>query len=209
VIDGIEGALGGPLGPVLLTVLLLLALGWYLSYLAARLDRLHHRVESSRVALQARLAARASIAREAGRLLDAPDLVTAASRALGGPPDGRPEPGDGPRRRAGERPGSEPPVDEVAESELTRCLHRALAGRPAATDPDRPSGPAVAEVLDELLVAGDRVQLARRFHNDAVAHTQRMRRKRVVRWARLAGRAAMPQMVEMDDSRPNGLGWDA
>jgi hypothetical protein len=47
--------------------------------------------------------------------------------------------------------------------------------------------------------------MARRFYNDAVAAAQRVRRKRVVRWARLAGRAGMPPMVEIDDSVPAGL----
>jgi hypothetical protein len=39
---------------------LLLVLGWYLSYSAARLDRLHHRVETTRAALDAQLARRAA-----------------------------------------------------------------------------------------------------------------------------------------------------
>jgi hypothetical protein len=38
-----------------------------------------------------------------------------------------------------------------------------------------------------------------------VAQAQRVRRKRVVRWARLAGRADLPRMVELDDSSPSAL----
>ena len=68
--------------------------------------------------------------------------------------------------------------------------------------------PGAEPLLEELVGAVRRVQLARRFHNDVVAHAQRMRRKRVVRWARLAGHARMPQMVEFDDSPPLGLGAD-
>ena len=44
----------------------LLVLGWYLSYSAGRLDRLHHRVETSRAALDAQLARRAAAARRGG-----------------------------------------------------------------------------------------------------------------------------------------------
>lgn len=198
----IEGTLDGPPGLVLLGVLLLLVVGWYLSYLAGRLDRLHHRVESSRAALEARLARRASLAREVGRLLDPPasaGLIAAAGRTLNTATPAR---------------GSdvrgvlilELPVSETAENDLTRALHRAFEN-PAAAVRLR-ADPAGAELLDELITAGDRVQLARRFHNDAVAHAQRMRRKRVVRWAQLAGRAEMPQMVEIDDSHPNGLGGE-
>jgi hypothetical protein len=197
-----EGALDGPPGLVLLAVVLLLVLGWYLSYLAGRLDRLHHRVESSRAALETRLARRAAVAREIGRLLDPPAgaaLITAAGRTLSTATPAR---------------GSdvrgvlilELPVSETAENDLTRALHRAFDD--PATAAGLRADPVTAELLDELITAGDRVQLARRFHNDAVAHAQRMRRKRVVRWARLAGRAELPQMVEIDDSQPAGLGWD-
>jgi hypothetical protein len=98
---------------------------------------------------------------------------------------------------------TEPPVDEGGENELTRALHQAFADPLAVAELRH--DPASGLVLDELVSAGERVQLARRFHNDAVAHAQRMRRKRVVRWARLAGRAQLPQMVEIDDSQPLGL----
>ena len=47
--------------------------------------------------------------------------------------------------------------------------------------------------------ANHRVQLARRFHNDAVTDVRRVRRKRVVRWFRLAGHAEMPRTFEIDD----------
>jgi hypothetical protein len=190
--------LDGPLGVVVLAAVLLLALGWYLSYLAARLDRLHHRVESSRAALEARLALRAAAAREAARLLPPPEaerVGRCAGRALADP------------------------LDEAVENDLTRALHDSfgdpavvagLAARTHRTDGtgEGPAGSPAPQLLAELESAGDRVQLARRFHNDAVAHAQRMRRKRLVRWARLAGRAAMPRMMEIDDSQPAALVLD-
>jgi len=182
------GWLDGPWGVVLLSALILLVVGWYLSYLAARLDRLHHRVETSRAALETRLARRAAVALEVSRSLPEPSgqaVRLAATRTV----------------RA-DRP-ADAPVSESGENLLARALHQAF------DDPDRVSGlradPAQGELLDELVLAGERVQLARRFHNDAVAHARRMRDKRVVRWARLAGTARMPQMVEIDDSIPAGL----
>ena len=45
-------------------------------------------------------------------------------------------------------------------------------------------------LVDSLAAAWYRVQLARRFHNEAVAQTQRMRRKMLVRALRLHGHAA-------------------
>ena len=181
------GWLDGGWGVALLCVLVLLAVGWYLSYLAARLDRLHHRVETSRAALETRLARRAAVALEVSRLLAPPageQLRLAATRMVRAP---------------------DAPVSVASENLLARALHQAF-DEPARVRELR-ADPVSGELLDELVLAGERVQLARRFHNDAVAHAQRMRRKRVVRWARLAGTAKMPQMVEIDDSAPEGLTW--
>ncbi len=46
------------------------------------------------------------------------------------------------------------------------------------------------------------MQLARRFHNEAVKEVQRVRTKRVVGLFRLAGHADLPQTVEFDDTLP-------
>jgi hypothetical protein len=171
-------------------IALLLVLGWYLSYSASRLDRLHHRVESTRAALDAQLARRAAAALEVAHVLDPATallLTDAATEALA----------------AGEeRPPAVTVLEEV-ENDLSRALRAAFA------DPDDVRAlrgdPIAGESLDLLAQACLRVQLARRFHNDAVAQAQRVRRKRVVRWARLAGHAEWPQMVEMDDTPPPGL----
>jgi hypothetical protein len=186
-------------------VLLLVAVGWYLSYLAARLDRLHHRVETSSASLAAQLARRAAAAlRAAGELGDpsgdglvaAGRLRAAAARAAGSSRIGP----VGPTRPV---EAVEAEVDVDAENALTRALHDAF---PAGSDP--PGRGRAGTVTEELVAAQQRVQLARRFHNDAVAHARRMRGTRVVRWARLAGHARMPEMVELDDSLPPGLDDD-
>jgi hypothetical protein len=172
---------------MLLPVLLL---GWYLSYSAGRLDRLHHRVESSRAALDAQLARRAAAALEVVHVLDPATgllLTDAAAHALAAAEEGS---------------ASVALVEEV-ENDLTRVLQAAFS------DPDDigalRADPVAGESLDMLGQACLRVQLARRFHNDAVAQAQRVRAKWVVRWARLAGHAASPQMIEIDDSIPSGL----
>jgi hypothetical protein len=168
----------------------LLLVGWYLSYSAGRLDRLHHRVESSRAALDAQLARRAAAALEVAHVLDPATgllLTDAAAEALAAAEDGAASIG----------------VLEDVENDLTRALQAAFHSQDdvAALRAD----PLAAETLDLLGQACLRVQLARRFHNDAVAQAQRVRGKRVVRWARLAGHAARPQMIELDDSVPSGL----
>ena len=53
-----------------------------------------------------------------------------------------------------------------------------------------------------------RVQLARRFHNDAVTDVRRVRRKTVVRLFRLAGHADLPATVEFDDELPPASATD-
>ena len=166
----------------LVGLLALSALAWYLSATAQRVDRLHRRVETSRAALDAELTRRASAALEyatSGELDPASSLVLAdaATASL-----------DAPRTPAALRDASD--ADDAhrwrVESDLTRAMEVAL--------PDQ-DGPGLARVAD----AEHRVELARRFHNDAVVQTRRLRGKRVVRWARLAGHARMPETADFLD----------
>ena len=184
---------------VLALVAVVLVLGWYLSYSAGRLDRLHHRVETLRAALDAQLARRAAAAVEAAPLLDPATgllVADAAAEALAA----------GETRSETEwlEAGGQAPQLEEIENDLTRVLHVAF-GDPVEVAVLRDSAPLAAQSLLLLTQACTRVQLARRFHNDAVAQALRVRRKRVVRWARLAGHASLPVMVEIDDSLPPGL----
>jgi len=170
--------------------------GWYLYVCAVRVDRLHHRVESARAALETQLARRAAAAMELTRVLDPATGVVLAAAAYEAQDDEEDPAGGG----VSDLPDH---LREEVENDLTRAIEAAF-GDPDQVDTLR-RDPVAADLLDRLAQASTRVQLARRFHNDAVAHAQRMRRKRVVRWARLAGRAAMPQMVEIDDSMPSAL----
>ncbi len=73
---------------------------------------------------------------------------------------------------------------EAEENELTLQLGRI----------DRAAlAPALAE---ELTDAEHRVVIARRVHNDAVRDTLRLRRRRKVRYFRLAGTAPLPEYFE-------------
>lgn len=187
---------------VLVTVLLLL-LVWAVWVAASRLDRLHRKVAASGAVLNHQLVRRASAATElaASGLLDPVSSVLVAeaawAAASAGDPtsDGEVSPGGLVDRSPGERVG--------VESELSRTLRVALE------DPDEVAAlreaAGGAEVLDSLAAAWYRVQLSRRFHNEAVAQTQRVRRKWLVRLARLYGHAPMPQTVEIDDGWPQAL----
>ncbi|KOV84454.1 NUDIX hydrolase [Nocardia sp. NRRL S-836] len=74
---------------------------------------------------------------------------------------------------------------ELAENELSGLL--------AAVDRSALAPALAAELAD----AEERVVLARRVHNDAVRDTLLQRRRRVVRWLRLAGTAQQPSYFEI------------
>ena len=170
----------------LVTVALGLVAGWYLFFSATRLDRFHGRVEGARSALDAQLVRRASVSLQlaVSGLLDPATSLLLADAAHGAR-------------------DAEEADREVAESNLTRALHAALAdpGLAEALDED----PAGHELFVELAAASQRVELARRFLNDAVRGARVVRRKRIVRYLRLAGHAPWPPTFEMDDTPPAGL----
>ncbi len=171
---------------LVLVAALLVAFAVLLSWTAGRVDRLHHRIEGARAGLEAQLMHRSGATLElaASGLLDPARsllLLDAAHQA-----------------RASDRPDR-----ELAESDLSQALAASLGDeaeiRRLQEDPE------VHELLAELGNACRKVELARRFHNDVVASALALRRNRVVRWFGLAGRAAMPATVEMDDGWPPAL----
>ncbi|HRW19326.1 MAG TPA: hypothetical protein P5181_10805 [Dermatophilaceae bacterium] len=190
--DGVSGAEW-----VALLVLLLVLVGWYLSYSAARLDRLHARVEGTRAALDGQVVRRAEAVLELANsgLLDAASslmLVSLASESLSA--SDAAETDTEQQRFTHDR--------ESIESALTESLDLTLdAETMAALDGDD----VAAAVLARVKATGQRVQLARRFHNEAVTDVRRMRRKRVVHLFRLAGHAILPGTVEFDDELPTAL----
>jgi hypothetical protein len=178
-------------------VAVLLGVAWYLSYSAARLDRLHTRAEGALSALDAQLVRRAEATLELANsgALDAASalmLAAAASDSLEAHNDRALEHDLLEGQSFGEREG--------IESDLTDALQAALS--PEAVAAIRDDEGLGAAALQRVEAAGVRVQLARRFHNDAVSDVQRVRRKRVVRWFRLAGHADLPRTVEFDDELP-------
>ncbi len=174
---------------VVLLTLLLVVLGLYLSMTAGRIDRLHQRIETSSLALDVHLLRRSSIALElatAGVLDPASSLLIAdAAHAA---------------RTSGD---FDTVLKAQAESDLTAALDAALE------DPEETAEIEITELgsglLDELDAAFRRVQLSRRFRNDAVRACRQVRSQFLVRIFRLAGHTAWPETLEMDDTRPHGL----
>jgi len=203
---------------VLLTLGFVVLVAWYLTFSATRLDRLHARVEGARSALDAQLVRRASVTLQlaaSGRLDPATSLLLAdaAHEAReadtdgavpdGGAPDGGAPGGGAPGDGATDGGAADGVTREQAESDLTSALRAAFAD-PEPVE-DLRADPVGRDLLRELAAAGLRVQLARRFHNDVVRSARVVRRKRVVRYLRLAGHAPWPQTFEISDTPPETL----
>jgi hypothetical protein len=167
---------------------ILLALGWYLSYVAVRLDRLHTQVEATSAALDAQVVRRAEATVELAYSGDvdpasAALLLDAATHALA-------DQGEWDGHRC------------LVESELTEVLRVVLPDvdrvgpdlSRRVSPPDARSAP--------LTGAAERVRLARHFHNEVVERTRSLRGRRVVRALHLAGRTPMPEPIVLDDQWP-------
>ena len=173
---------------VFAVLFVLVVIAWYLSYTAARLDRLHVRLSGTLAALDARLVRRAEAAVElanSGLLDGATSLIVANAAA-----------------QSLEAPGEHGDAREFAENDLSEALDVAL--RPETVD-DLRSTALGTDVLARLSSACNRVQLARRFHNDAVTDVRRVRRKWAIRAFHLAGHTPMPRTVEFNDEAPEHL----
>ncbi|HEY3754315.1 MAG TPA: NUDIX domain-containing protein [Pseudonocardiaceae bacterium] len=161
---------------VLLIVVLAVAVvfGPWLLGTANRLDRLHVRTDAAWAGLDATLARRAVVTRAVAATGSVPQACADALRAAADHAE---------LADRGER--------EAAENELSRQL----AGL------DRTAVPSA--LAEELADAEQRVVLARRVHNDAVRDTRSLRRRRLVRWLRLAGTAAQPDYFEIAEPDPD------
>jgi 8-oxo-dGTP pyrophosphatase MutT (NUDIX family) len=149
-------------------VVLALLVTFWLASTANRLDRLHVRTDAAWAALDAALARRAVV----GRAIAAADCLD--------------DVGSDTLRAAAER-AEQAGRAEREESENELSLH--LAGVDRARLP--------LALTAELVDAEQRVVIARRVHNDAVRDTLGQRRRRAVRWLKLAGTAAQPEYFEI------------
>ena len=159
----------------MLAALLVLVVAWYLSFTATRLDRLHHRVETSWANLDVLLQKRAAVALEIAHS-DIADpassmLLTAAAYQA---------------RDANIQNRSQ------AESGLSGALGLLLE------DSQHLATAADSALLTELSGLTDKVRVAIALHTDAVARTQMVRKKLIVRLFRLAGTAPLPITYEFE-----------
>lgn len=160
---------------IFLYLLLAILVTWYLSYSATRLDRLHHRVETSWANLDSLLQRRAAIALEIANseLADPASsliLTAAAHQARSADIQSR----------------------SFAESGLSGALGLLLQLTSSH------HGDIEDELLSELKNLTEKIRIAISLHIDAVNRTQMVRKKLVNRVFRLAGRAPLPVVYEFE-----------
>lgn len=174
---------------IVLVVLALAVIGLYLSMTAGRLNHLHSRIDTSRLALSAHLLRRSSVAIElaASTALDPASSMILADTA----------------HAARQAADTDDDARARAESDLTSTLCSALADASDVAEAKQVTG--AEDLLSELDAACQRVELSHRFLNDAVRACRLVRRQRLVRWFSLAGRTPWPEQWDFDDSRPRGL----
>lgn len=172
-----------PVGWLIVAVIAAVLLSMWITFTLTRLDRLHARVDAAGAALDAQLVRRSAALLEAAA---ASSSIPSAARwqyerlAREALAVGASAPHDATRddRRV--------PVENAvgrAVNELARATRH-----PAAAD--------------ELREAAARVEVARRFYNDAVRDTRTLRSRRMPRVLRLAGYVPMPQFFDIDDTVP-------
>jgi chorismate mutase len=155
---------------------LLLLSGWYLSFLASRLDVLHHRVETSWAHLDALLQRRAALALE---IAHAKAVDPATSLVL----------------TAAAYEAREANIVERSDAEiaLSQSLHLLLAD-----EVSMPSGLEV-ELINSLNALSEKISVGITIHTEAVQSAQALRSKLLFKIFRLAGHAPLPMRYSFED----------
>ena len=172
---------------IVLVVLAVVLWGFYISWRASRLDRLHNRTEAARTALDLAMVRRSSAAYElaSSGLLDPATSLLLADAV----------------RRAKD---ADPAERDLAESDLTRALRAAFDQPGFRTELEGKES--AKELVTDLEAAAHQVFIARKFYNDVAARTIYARRRPLARLFRLAGTAPRPGFFEMDDALTEGDG---
>ena len=162
---------------------------WFLSHQAGRLDRLHHRIEVTELALHGQLVRRGGIVAE---LAAVPGIDPALSVLWG-------------------QAAHEVLIlrdlysteRTAVEDALTNVLVMTM-DEPEEVNEIRRNEHA-SSLLDELLQVSERIKMSQQFHADAVRDCLEIREQFLVRFFRLAGRAKPPVPVDLDVQIPPAL----
>jgi len=154
---------------VVTVVAVVVIVATYLTWTAARVDRLHARAAAAFTALDAQSLRRAAAAADLGERRGLTDLQAAAKAVLAAHADDR----------------------EAAENDLTRSLRAVPALAETGGPPD--------DLLAAVVEANRRLALARQVHNDLVRDALALRRRRLVRLLRLARRHPQPRFFDIGE----------
>ena len=161
---------------IIAVFLVFLLFAWFLSFSASRLDRLHHRVETSWEHLDALLQRRAALALEISYQTDldpATNLLLTQSAYIS---------------------REEAIIDrndaERSLSESLKFLRESARGGEVWI---------AIPLLDELSVLTEKITLAISIHLEAVSSVAKLRAKPIYRLFRLAGKAKLPKVYSFEE----------
>ena len=154
----------------------------YLGMTAGRIDRLHRRIDVARLALDSHLLRRSGVTLElaSSGYLDPASAVLISETAHAA-------------RLSTDLSSTQ---RDTAESELTSVLNAVLDVEAVEMIDDSLGG---HEILEEFAASARRVELSRRFLNDAVRACVQLRKQRSARWFQLAGHTPVPHTREIHD----------
>ena len=154
----------------------------YLGMTAGRIDRLHRRIDVALISLDSHLLRRSGVTLElaSSGFLDPASsvLISEAAHAA---------------RLSTDLSSTQ---RDRAESELTSAINAVLDLEEVELIQGEVGG---REILEECGAASRRVELSRRFLNDAVRACVQLRQQRSARWFHLAGHTPLPQTREIYD----------
>jgi hypothetical protein len=164
-------------GWLVFAVFVAVLLTMWVTFTLTRLDRLHARVDAAQAAMDAQLVRRAAALLH---VVESSDSGVAEQR----------------RAHYETVARTALNVDAAERHGVENAVGRAITELAASATAPREDGAA------ELREAAARVLIARRFYNDAVRDTRTLRARRMPRLLHLAGRRAMPQFFDIDDTLP-------
>jgi hypothetical protein len=165
---------------------------WYLAHVAARLDRLHDRINAAWSSLNTALARRSAVTLE----LAANDHLDGISRAL------LADSAHSALLASDDRFDERLPLENALTEVLINIFDADQTSQIGELDGDQ------AESLQELAIVCQRLALTKTFHDGAVHDALSLRARRFVRIFHLFGHAKAPSYLELDVRIPKGFSGD-
>ncbi len=170
---------------IVFTAVVVLLLAFFILYLgmtAGRIDRLHRRIDVAQLSLDSHLLRRSGVTLElaSSGFLDPASSVLISEAA----------------HTARLSTDLSSTQRDTAESELTAALNAVLDVEEIELIESEIGG---REILGEFAASSRRVELSRRFLNDAVRACMQLRQQRSARWFHLAGHTPLPHMRNIHD----------